>query len=291
MPADLRLPPSTPQPCSAPRPSARVMRYERFLDYDWLLGTIASSGRAGGDGAARPTARPLARARPGERRDRSPASSSRRSLWAVSLPFGIAAAGGSAGTASRQRAGARSSSRRGEGSSATTFGTAIVLAILLLSRSDMPGTGGSARRLVLLALGFRACSSSLPYAEPPRDAPDRVTEAGSGGQAARGREGRRAPGGADRAGERPDDCGECVRDRARPEQAASSSGTRCWTAASRARGALRRRPRARASRAPAPLEGNRPGEPDRHPAACGGRLRHRTARRPARTRGTCRSRS
>ena len=161
VPADLRLPELDPQSVFGADAVRAGIRYERFLDYAWLLGTIVSLVAL------------AVMVRRGPRLARSlglgPVNAGLITgvvvttvLWAVSLPFDFAAAWW-------ERRHGISTEDWGtiiytpwEGLLATTFGTAVVLAIFLLLAKRYAQNWWIGAAAFLLVLGF-ALQFVLPY--------------------------------------------------------------------------------------------------------------------------------
>ena len=161
VPADLRLPELDPQSVFGADAVRAGIRYERFLDYAWLLGTIVSLVAL------------VVMVRRGPRLARSlglgPVNAGLITgvvvttvLWAVSLPFDFAAAWW-------ERRHGISTEDWGtiiytpwEGLLATTFGTAVVLAIFLLLAKRYAQNWWIGAAAFLLVLGF-ALQFVLPY--------------------------------------------------------------------------------------------------------------------------------
>ena len=161
VPADLRLPQLDPQSVFGADAVRAGIRYERFLDYAWLLGTIVSLAAlvvmvrrgprlAGSLGLGRVNAGLIT------------GVVVTTVLWAVSLPFAFAAAWW-------ERRHGISTEDWGtiiftpwEGLLATTFGTTIVLAVFLLLAKRYARNWWIGAAAFLLALGF-AAQFALPY--------------------------------------------------------------------------------------------------------------------------------
>ena len=161
VPADLRLPQLDPQSVFGADAVRAGIRYERFLDYAWLLGTIVSLVAL------------VVMVRRGPRLARSlglgPVNAGLITgvvvttvLWAVSLPFDFAAAWW-------ERRHGISTEDWGtiiytpwEGLLATTFATAVVLAIFLLLAKRYAQNWWIGAAAFLLVLGF-ALQFVLPY--------------------------------------------------------------------------------------------------------------------------------
>ena len=171
VPADLRLPHLDPQSVFGADAVRAGIRYERFLDYAWLLGTIVSLAAL------------VVMVRRGPRLARSLGLGRVNAglitgvvvttvLWGVSLPFEFASAWW-------ERRHGISTEDWGtivftpwQGLLATTFGTAVVPGGVPLAREAIPTElvdrcGGFPARP-----GFRGAVRA-PVREPLRDAPDR----------------------------------------------------------------------------------------------------------------------
>src|SRR6476620_3148626 len=174
VPADLRLPQLDPRSVFGGGAVRAGIRYERFLDYAWLLGTIVSLAAL------------VVMVRRGPRLARSlglgPVNAGLITgvivttvLWALSLPFDFAAAWW-------ERRHGISTEDWGtviytpwEGLLATTFGTAIVLAVFLLLAKRYAQNWWIGGAAFLLALGF-AAQFALPYVSRYGTHPIRATK-------------------------------------------------------------------------------------------------------------------
>jgi STE24 endopeptidase len=161
VPADLRLPRLDPQAVFGADAVRAGVRYERFLDYEWLLGTIVTLAAL------------VVMVRRGPRLARSVGLGRVNAglitgvivttvVWAVSLPFDFAAAWW------ERRHGISTEDwgtivlRPWEGLLGTTFATVVVLAIFLLLAKRFARNWWIGAASALLLLGF-ALQFVLPY--------------------------------------------------------------------------------------------------------------------------------
>jgi len=161
VPADLRLPSLDPSSVFGARTVRAGVRYERFFDYDWLLGTIAGIGTL------------VVMVRRGPRLARSlglgPVNAGiiigvvvTTVLWAVSIPFDIAAAWWERRHGISKDSWASIVFAPWQGLLGKTFGTVIVLALLLLLARRFTRSWWIPAATILLALAM-LLQFVLPY--------------------------------------------------------------------------------------------------------------------------------